>query len=451
MNELPRKLLIVDDDKGLREQLRWAFEDCEVFLAKDRKSALQEMGKNRPPVALLDLGLPPDPDGPTEGLSSLQEILSLSPETKVIVMTGQSDRAYAVEAVAQGAYDFYQKPVEIDVLRLIVDRAYGLYDLEEENRRISSAVAPVTIPGFITVNPELHKMLEKLRKFAQAEVSVLVLGESGTGKELLAKGIHALSPRAKNDFVAINCAAIPEQLLESELFGHEKGAFTGAIKTTIGKVELADGGTLFLDEIGDLSAALQAKLLRFLEERVIERVGGRRQIPVDLRIISATNKNLASAMANGEFREDLFFRLGESQFEIPPLRQRPDDILVIANHLVQEFATQHGRKINGLTTEALVAMSEYAWPGNVREMQNRIKGAVIGASGNKITREDLDLAPPSKEPAVETLKEARDRAERQSVLNALATAKGNLSEAARILKISRPTLYDLMRNHSLRP
>lgn len=451
MNEVPRKLLIVDDDKGLQRQLRWAFEDREVFLAINRKSALREMGRNRPPVALLDLGLPPDPDGPTEGLSTLREILSLSPETKVIVMTGQSDRAYAVQAVAQGAYDFYQKPVEIDVLRLIVDRAYRLYDLEEENRRIASTLAPATIPGFITVNPELHKVLEKLRKFAQAEVSILVLGESGTGKELLAKGIHALSPRGANDFIVINCAAIPEQLLESELFGHEKGAFTGAFKTTIGKVELADGGTLFLDEIGDLSAALQAKMLRFLEERVIERVGGRRQIPVDLRIISATNKNLASAMADGDFREDLYFRLSEMQTEIPPLRQRPDDIIVIANHLVREFATQHGRKINGFTTEALVAMSEYAWPGNVREMQNRIKGAVIGASGNKLSREDLDLAPPSQEPAVETLKEARDRAERQSVLSALATAKGNISEAARILNISRPTLYDLMRNHGLKP
>jgi two-component system NtrC family response regulator len=450
MNEASRKLLIVEDDKGLQRQLRWAFEKYEVLPATDQRSALEVVSAEWPPVVLLDLGLPPDPDGPTVGLAILEEILSVAPETKVIMMTGQAGRAHAVQAVARGAYDFYQKPVEINVLSLIVDRAYALYDLENEHQKIMSAAADGTIQGVITVNPKMQNVLEKVGKFARSDVTALILGESGTGKELIARGIHELSSRRTHRFVVINCAAIPDQLLESELFGHEKGAFTGAVKTTKGKVELADGGTLFLDEVGDLSLHLQAKILRFLQERVIERVGGREQIQVDVRVISATNKDLSSAIVDREFREDLYYRLSEVTVEIPALRERPDDAIVIANHFLQEFAREQGRAAPTFSSDALVAISGHAWPGNVRELQNRIKSAVVTGRGNKIAAEDLDLSPPGDTPTAEPLKEARDRAERHSIKNALLLANGNVSQAAKILKISRPKLYDLLRYHKLK-
>jgi two-component system NtrC family response regulator len=309
MNEATKKLLIVDDDSGLRRQLRWAFDSYRVSLAEDRQTALELLATERPPVVILDLGLPPDADGPTEGLATLEQILNQAPATKVVMMTGQAERAYAVQAVAKGAYDFYQKPVEIEVLGLIVDRAYRLWSLEDEHQRMSMAGPGVVIPGLIMVNRNMQKITDTVAKLANSDVGALIIGESGTGKELMARGIHMLSARSENVFVPINCAAIPDPLLESELFGHEKGAFTGAVKTIMGKVELADGGTLFLDEIGDLGMSLQAKLLRFLQERVIERVGGRRQIEVDVRVISATNQELPDLIKEGRFREDLYYRI----------------------------------------------------------------------------------------------------------------------------------------------
>ena len=395
-------------------------------------------------MVLLDLGLPPDPDGPSEGLAALDEIIARGSTTKVIVMTGQADRAYAVQAVGAGAYDYYQKPIEIDVLAPIVNRAYNLYELEEENRQLSTQAASTPIAGLITANSGMQDLLRKIREVAPTDVSVLIYGESGTGKELFAQAAHDLSRRKRNRFVAINCAAIPDQLLESELFGHEKGSFTGAIKLTKGKVEIADGGTLFLDEIGDLSQHLQAKFLRFLQERVIERIGGHQPIPVDVRVVAATNKDLLKAIDKQEFREDLYYRLSEVSIELPPLRERPEDAVVIANHFVQQYSRDQGRNVRGFSNDALVAISTHLWPGNVRELQNRIKGAVITAGGTKITAADLELDTRGRSSGRLTLREARDRAENQAVAMAMLQANGNISSAAKLLDISRPKLYDIV-------
>ena len=391
------------------------------------------------------------PTDPPRGLAALDDIIAAAPATKVIVMTGQTERVYAVQAVGAGAYDFYQKPIEIDVLAPIVNRAYGLYQLEEENRELSNAAAATPIPGLITANPMMQDLLRKVREIAPTDVSVLLYGESGTGKELFARATHDLGRRKRNRFVAINCAAIPDQLLESELFGHERGAFTGAIKMTKGKVEIADGGTLFLDEIGDLSLHLQAKLLRFLQERVIERIGGHQPIKVDVRVVAATNKDLLRAIEKGEFREDLYYRLSEVTIEIPPLRERPEDSVVIANHFVQSYSRDQGRNVRGFSNDALVAISTHLWPGNVRELQNRIKGAVITASGTKITAADLELDNRGRTSGRVTLRKARDRAESQAVSMAMLQANGNVSTAAKLLDISRPKLYDLIRLHNIRP
>jgi two-component system NtrC family response regulator len=450
MNSPNRKLLIVEDDKGLQRQLRWAFESCDVVLAQDQKSAMEALAAESPPVVILDLGLPPDPDGPTAGLATLESILAAAPTTKVVMMTGQSERAHAVKAIAAGAYDFYQKPVEIDTLDLIIKRAFQLFELEEEHRRNRQTPADQLVPGLITTNETMRQVLGKIRMFAPSVGSALILGESGTGKELIARGMHQLSERSEEPFVAINCASIPENLLESELFGHEKGAFTGAVKTTAGKVELANRGTLFLDEIGDLGMALQAKLLRFLQERTIERIGGRKQISVDVRVISATNKDLEQQIASGEFREDLFYRLSEFQIQVPPLRERPEDTIVIANHYLQEFSGEERVALRGFSTDALAAIAGHSWPGNVRELQNRLREAVITAKGSKVTSLDLGLGVPDVEGPVETLREARDRAERNAILTALSANEGNISKAAKSLGVSRPTLYDLLRQHNLK-
>jgi len=446
-----RKLLIVEDDAGLQRQLRWAFEAYEVFTASDRASALEAAAVERPPVVVLDLGLPPDADGPSEGLATLEALLDLLPDSKVIISTGQSDRDHAVQAVASGAYDFYQKPVDADILGLIVDRAYQLWSLEEEHRRLSGSRADRHIAGFLTANAKVEAVLDRVCDVADSNMSVLIYGESGTGKELVARGIHALGARKDQAFVAINCAAIPDQLLESELFGHEKGAFTGAVKTTAGKVEMADRGTLFLDEIGDLSLPLQAKLLRFLQERVIERVGGRRPITVDVRVISATNQSLSEGIASGDFREDLYYRLSEFAVPIPPLRERGQDAMVIANQVLRDMARELHRPVRGLSDDALAAIAAHTWPGNVRELQNRIKRALVTAKRRTITAVDLELAAPSEKLAHETLQEARARAERRSIENALAISGGNISNAARILKVSRPKLYDLLHIYDLKP
>ncbi len=445
-----KQLLIVDDDDGLRRQLRWAFDNFEVVLAEDRASAIAKMREHRMPVVLLDLGLPPDPHGPTEGLATLEALLSDDPTAKVIVMSGQTQREYAVRAVASGAYDFYQKPIEVETLNLIVQRAYHVHSLEEENRRLAASEVTTPLPGLITTNSDMLQICGDLRKFAETDVTVLLLGESGTGKEVLARAVHQLSNRRKAPFVAINCAAIPENLIESELFGHEKGAFTGAVRTTPGKVELADTGTLFLDEIGDLPLPLQAKLFRFLQERVIERVGGRRQISVNIRIVSATNKDLPKRITEGTFREELYYRLAETVINIPPLRERPDDAVVIAHHFLHTMSKEHGRVLKGFTPDALAAISSYDWPGNVRELENRVKRSVVATSGKHVGLEDLDLPIDGAEMRRTTLKQSREKAERQAISRAMTEADGNVSRAAKILDVSRPTLYQLLREYGVK-
>nr|MDQ2694640.1 PEP-CTERM-box response regulator transcription factor [Pseudomonadota bacterium] len=377
-----RKLLIVEDDLGLQSQLRWCFEDYEVLLAESRESALAQLRRHEPPLVTLDLGLPPDPANAGEGLATLEEILALVPETKVIVVTGNDDRDNALRAVALGAYDFYQKPVDAEVLKLIVDRAYRLYELERENRELARQRQTSPLQGIIAASSQMLKICSTIEKVAPTDVTVLLLGESGTGKELLARALHELSQRAGRRFVAINCAAIPETLLESELFGYEKGAFTGAAKQTKGKIEYADRGTFFLDEVGDLPMALQAKLLRFLQQRVIERVGGREEIPVDVRVVCATHRDLQAAIAEGTFREDLYYRISEITIHIPPLREREGDAVILARTFLELFSRKMGRALRGFSKDAVAALEAYPWPGNVRELENRIKRAVIMSEGN---------------------------------------------------------------------
>lgn len=451
MRELDRpKLLIVEDDLGLQRQLAWTFEDFEVFRAENRATAEDVLKRERPSVILLDLGLPPDADGPSEGLATLQAALRALPDSKIIMMSGQTEREFALKAVALGAYDFYQKPISVDDIRLIVGRAQHVFDLEQENRRLAQRSSGATLPGVLTSNPEMLEACQDIVGLAATNVSVLIVGESGTGKELLARALHQLSPRAQGPFVPVNCAAIPEQLLESEFFGHEKGAFTGAIKTTIGKVELANKGTLFLDEIGDMPTPLQAKLLRFLQERTIERVGGRKQIPVDIRVISATNQDLQQLIGQGNFRQDLYYRITEGVVQIPPLRKRIEDAALIANKLTRDYAKELGRPIRGLSPGAMAAILSHTWPGNVRELQNCIKRAVASAAGPTLSARDLRLgAEPETIERPLTLKQARFNAEGEALRQALAIADGNISEAARLLDTSRPTLYQLLKEHNI--
>ncbi len=442
--------MIVDDDEGIQRQLRWSFDDYEVAVAGDREEAVAQFRAEVPPVVTVDLGLPPDPDTPDEGFAVVEEILSLAPETKLIVVTGQDDYEFALQAVRMGAYDFYRKPINSEELSLIIDRAYRMYELEEENRRLVRSRLTMPLSGLITASAEMLKVCRLVERVAATDVGVLLMGESGTGKEVIANALHELNTRRGRPFSAINCAAIPENLLESELFGHEKGAFTGAIKQTKGKIELADGGTLFLDEIGDVPLALQVKLLRFLQERVIERIGGRKQIPVDVRVVCATNQNLEEAMSAGTFREDLFYRLSELVIKIPPLREREGDAELLAHAFLAQFNMEHGRAVRGFNAEALAAIASYDWPGNVRELQNRLKRAVIMADENRITPADLDLAEPDEVPEVLNLSQAREEAERREIPRALSRVEGNISRAAKLLGISRPTLYDLLRHHNIR-
>jgi two-component system NtrC family response regulator len=445
----PRKLLIVEDDPGIQSQLRWCFEDYEVLSAVDRESAIAELRRHEPPVVLQDLGLPPDDSGVTEGFATLKEILRLAPFTKVIVVTGHGDQSNAVKAVGLGAYDFYQKPVDVDTLQLIVQRAYQIHTLEAENRQLTEALGASPLDGVIAASDAMQKVCRTIEKVAPTTATTLLLGESGTGKEVLARAIHQLSTRKKEPFVAINCAAIPETLLESELFGFEKGAFTGAVKQTPGKIEVANGGTLFLDEIGDMPQSLQAKLLRFLQQRTIERIGGRTEIPVDVRVVCATNKNLKQAMAEGAFREDLYYRISEITIEIPPLREREGGRLLLAQYLLNKFAKQHGRQIKGFTEDAHDAIDAYAWPGNVREMENKIKAGVIMAEGKFVTAADLGLSAPANPPSL-NLRMVRQAAETQAIRQALVRAGGNISRTAELLGITRPTLYDLMSKYGIR-
>ncbi len=444
MSDAKQTILLVEDDPGLQKQLKWSLSDYELIVAADRDSAIAQLRRHEPPVVLLDLGLPPDADGATEGLAALQEILSLAPATKVIVVTGNLDRSNAVQAIQLGAYDFFQKPFEPDVLALMISRALHVHALEAENRQLASQQRGSALQGLITSSEPMLKICRTVEKVAPANVTVLLLGESGTGKEVLARGVHELSPRAGKRFVAINCAAIPDTLLESELFGYEKGAFTGAAKQTIGRIEYANEGTLFLDEIGDLPMPLQAKLLRFLQERVIERLGGRGEIPVDVRIVCATHRDLADMIREGSFREDLYYRLSEISVKIPPLRDRPGDAVLLAQAFLERYAQEMSRNIRGFTADALSPLEAHNWPGNVREMENLIKRATIMADGNQITAADLGLSSGQAAPQHLNLRQARENAERLAINQALARSEGNIAQAAELLGITRPTLYDLM-------
>lgn len=436
-------ILLVEDDTGMQKQIKWSLDAYEVLTASDQESAIGLLRRHEPPLVLLDLGLPPDPDGATEGLATLQQILTLSPSTKVIVITGNLDRGNAVKAIGMGAYDFFQKPFEPEVLSILIGRALHVHALEAENRRLSQTVQS-PLAGLITADESMLKVCRTIEKIAPTDVTVLLLGESGTGKEILARAVHALSPRVDRRFVAINCAAIPENLLESELFGYEKGAFTGAAKQTIGKIEYADQGTLFLDEIGDLPLPLQAKLLRFLQERVIERLGGRAEIPVDVRVVCATHQNLHNMIKDGRFREDLYYRLSEITISIPPLRDRPGDPVLLAQAFLERVAREHNRALKGLSPDALEALESYGWPGNVREMENLIKRAAIMADGPLINASDLGLSAKQGETIPFNLRQVRDEAERRAVTRALSRTQHNVAQTAELLGISRPTLYDLM-------
>ncbi len=443
------KLLIVEDDEGLQRQLRWAYDDYQVIVASDRASAIDALRAEEPDVVTLDLGLPPEPDGTAEGFATLDAILALKPDTKVIVASGHGARESALRAIAGGAYDFYAKPVDIDELGLIVRRAFHLHGIEAENRRLSKAVTGnAVLGGMITAAPEMLKVARTIERVANADVSVMLLGASGTGKELLARGLHDASDRGKGAFVAINCAAIPETLLESELFGHEKGAFTGAVKTTEGKIEQANGGTLFLDEIGDVPLPLQVKLLRFLQERVIERIGGRKAIPVDTRIVCATHQDLDAMIAAQSFREDLYYRLAEIVIKIPTLAERPGDAGLLARHFMGRYAAMN-KDVKGIAPDALAAIDAWSWPGNVRELENRMKRAVIMADGKMVTAADLDLDAADEESDVINLKAVRETADRRAIRRALARADGNISNTAKLLGISRPTLYDLLKSYDI--
>lgn len=439
------RLLVIDDDEGLCKQLKWSFDGIQVQTAFDRPAGIAAVKSYHPHVVLLDLGLPPDPGNASEGLAALREIRDIAPGIKVIVVTGSDSRDHALSAISMGAYDYHQKPVDPDLLRTVVERALYLFEIEAENRRLAERKPISPLKGIVAASPEMMRVCELVERVAPANASVLLVGESGTGKELFARAMHDLSPYAGGRFVAINCAAIPESLLESELFGHEKGAFTGAVKRTPGKVELAHKGTLFLDEIGDLPAALQAKMLRFLQERVIERVGGREEIQVDTRVMCATHRDLQGMIGDGAFREDLFYRLTEVSIPIPPLRERQGDAVLLARHFLTRHAMDMHRQLNGFAPEALRAIEAYAWPGNVRELDNRVKRAVIMTQGPEITPDDLELEQASSAEETLDLRTVRQAAEGRALRKALDYSEGNISRAAELLGITRPTLYELMR------
>ena len=445
-----QRLLIVDDDEDLRTQMKWALaKDYEVTLAEDRESALAALAAKRPAVVTLDLGLPPQPAGVEEGFAILDEIINGYGQTKVIIITGRGEKEHALRAVEQGAYDFFYKPIQLDELKVVLRRAFHLAQLEREQRALKSRLSGYTFEGMLGTSPKMQDVFSVIRKVATTDAPVLVAGESGTGKELVAGAIHRLSIRQANPFIVINCGAIPENLLESELFGHEKGAFTGAHIQRKGRFEMADGGTLFLDEIGELPMLLQVKLLRFLQERVVERVGGREQIEVDTRIIAATNRDLKEAMQAGTFREDLYYRLGVIFISIPPLRERSGDVLLMAKVFMERYAEENKKKIKGFTLDAIDAIEKYNWPGNVRELENRIKRAVIMCDGQKLTPGDLEMVAPQAPYEAMSLKEARECLEKELIIKSLIRNTDNLTKAATELGISRPTLYDLMEKFGL--
>ena len=440
-----QKLLIVDDDEDLRTQMKWALaKDYEVLLAEDRETAMAMMASKRPAVVTLDLGLPPQPAGVEEGFAILDEVINHYGQTKVIIITGRGEKEHALRAVEQGAYDFFYKPIQLDELKVVLRRAYHLAQIEREQQALKKRLSGFTFEGMLGTSQKMQDVFSVIRKVSTTDAPVLIIGESGTGKELVASAIHRLSIRQANPFVVINCGAIPENLLESELFGHEKGAFTGAHIQRKGRFEMADGGTLFLDEIGELPMTLQVKLLRFLQERLVERVGGREQIEVDTRVIAATNRDLKEAMQAGNFREDLYYRLGVIFISIPPLRDRNGDALLMAKAFMERYADENRKKIKGFTIDAIDAIEQYTWPGNVRELENRIKRAVIMSDGQKLTPEDLELTAPNARYETMTMKDAREALERELIIKAKIRNSDNLTRAATELGISRPTLYDMM-------
>jgi two-component system NtrC family response regulator len=451
MEQTKRKLLIVEDDLGLQRQLKWSYEDFEVLCAANRAEALALLRSEEPDVVTLDLGLPPDPDGVSEGFATLDEMLRLKPDTKIIVASGHNAKESALHAISAGAWDFYQKPVDIDELHLIVKRAFHVRELEMQNRKEQSPgnEGETLFGTMITASPEMLKAARTIERVANTNVSVMLLGASGTGKELLARGLHDASERRHKPFVAINCGAIPENLLESELFGYEKGAFTGAVKTTEGKVELANGGTLFLDEVGDIPLGLQVKLLRFLQERVVERIGGRKPIAVDVRIVCATHRDLNQMISDKAFRDDLYYRLAEVPVHIPRLAERSGDAVLLAKHFVHRFAREMNPGVKGFASAALTAIDQWDWPGNVRELENRVKRAVIMTEGKFITVDDLQFDAVDEEDRLLNLKAAREAADRRAIGRAIARTEGNISNAAKLLGISRPTLYDLLKQYEM--
>jgi two-component system NtrC family response regulator len=439
-------LLIVDDQEDIRTQMRWALaEDYDVSLAEDRTAALALFDGKSPWVVLLDLGLPPHPNDTTEGFQALGEILSRDPGAKIIVITGQGERDIAIKAIGEGAYDFLCKPIDTAEIKIILKRAFYVAGLERQARERSGEVGDEGFEGMLGTSPQMQQVFTAIRKVATTDAPVLLLGESGTGKEMVALAIHRRSARKEGPFVAINCSAIPETLLESELFGHEKGAFTGAHVQRKGRFEMASGGTLFLDEIGELPTALQVKLLRFLQEPRRDRVGGRGTIEVDARVIAATNVDLKQAMEAERFREDLYYRLAVVVVRLPALRERVGDILFLAKAFLQKFIKENTRAIAGFNRQALQTIVRYDWPGNVREMENRIRRAVIMAEGKLISLADLDLASASVTSGLQhqNLKEAREQLEREMIERSLARNKGKMSAVAEELGISRPTLYEL--------
>jgi two-component system NtrC family response regulator len=451
VSEQPQSLLIVEDDPGLQSQLKWSFEDFDVAVAEDHDTTLAQLRRLEPAVVTLDLGLPPDPGGVSVGFGLLEEMLTLAPETKIIVVTGHNDRTNAMRAIAMGAYDFYEKPVDPDLLAISIKRAARVYALEQENRRLQEGYGSSPLEGLIAASADMLKVCRTIEKLAPTDVSTLIIGESGTGKEVLVKALHTLSDRSDKRLVAINCAAIPEALLESELFGYEKGAFTGAVKTTPGKIEVADGGMLFLDEVGDLPHPLQAKLLRFLQERVIERIGGRREIPVDVRVVCATHRDLPELIQSGGFREDLYYRINEATVNVPPLREREGDSLLLARAFLARHAAQLKRPVKDFTAQAADAIDAYNWPGNVRELDNRVKRAVIMAEGAQVSLEDLELSPSdgAEKRLPFNLRSVREAAESQAIVQALARADGNVSKTAELLGVTRPTLYNMMKKYGI--
>jgi two-component system, NtrC family, response regulator len=447
-----RLLLIVEDDISLQKQIKWSLDRFDSVTANDRESALLQLRKSQPAVVTMDLGLPPDADSVSEGFRLLEQIIGIDPDIKVIVLTGQNDQENALRAIAMGAYDFFAKPFEPDLLNLTVERAFRLFELQAENRRLREMHRPESLSGLLTRDPEMMRVCRTIEKVASSNATVLLLGESGTGKEILARGLHHASSRRTGKFVAINCAAIPENLLESELFGYEKGAYTGAAKTTLGKIETANGGTLMLDEIGDLPLSLQAKLLRFLQERTIERLGGRQEISVDVRVVCATHQDLNEQTSDGRFREDLYYRLAEIVIDIPPLRHRIGDAALLAHAFVRRFSQEQSRSTMTLSESAVRAIEQYGWPGNIRELENCIKRATIMADASQISSQDLGLKNVAIDQSDEVieLRVIRNDAEKRAIVKAMGRVNGNILKTAELLGISRPTLYDLMHKLGLK-